>query len=111
MQTTPRSPAPDAVSTRTVRDPHQALWPWALALLVAVTLSGWWAWDLFKAPELDAAHPILPMRPPKDLGELSPTAAGASHAGQAGQGVGAGITQGVPEAPEAPASQARSLSW
>ena len=100
MQTTPRSPATDT------RRWHPDLWPWSLALCVALALSAWWAWDLFQPPEQHADHPILPMRPPKDKGkdlnEMSPPGAGASRA-QQGQRVAPGR--------QAPASQALGLNW
>lgn len=53
-------------------DPGQrwqtSLWPWGLALGLAIALSAWWAWDLFQRPSEDSAHPRLPFatgKPPE----------------------------------------------
>jgi hypothetical protein len=37
-----------------------SLWPWGLALGLALALSVWWTWDLFKPPSENSAHPRLP---------------------------------------------------
>jgi hypothetical protein len=38
-----------------------------LALGLALALSAWWAWGLFKAPSEDSAHPKLPFATGKTL--------------------------------------------
>jgi hypothetical protein len=77
------------MSDRHVSPPHTdsqrsqpALWPWGLALSLALMGSAWWAWDLFKSPEQDTAHPRLPTVglkvPERDLLVSPLTATGAS---------------------------------
>jgi hypothetical protein len=62
-----------------------ALWPWGLALCMALMGSAWWAWDLFQSPAQDTAHPRLPtvgQKVPERDPLVSPlTARGASSPG------------------------------
>jgi len=82
-----------------------SLWPWGIALGLALAMSAWWAWGLFKPPSEDSAHPRMPFATGK------PAEADKAQASKLGgtQGpinvppTGAGSTNTAPE-PAPPSS-------